>query len=234
MFLFFGIIPNRSQKIMNEIYLNKANLLIDLFPLSLVSFAIAVFLRISGTSGTLYNAERAGFQLALIFSLPIALLLNVFIRRTSQAYRIRSIIFVISCFVFLQQATNLVTFIYGAPVARLSSNITNDSAFVISENEKYTARWLHQYIPKNSYLQSDVGANLVNSQWNIFNNKPFIGQTSPFGIFKGSYIYLSTANLESGITRQIVGGLSKIRVPFDYLDQNFSVVYSSGGTRVYR
>jgi hypothetical protein len=83
-------------------------------------------------------------------------------------------------------------------------------------------------------LQSDITANLVNSQKNVFGVRPFSAQTAPFGIFLNSSVYLSKANLENGITRQTIGGLTAIRVPLDYLDQNLSVVYSSEGARVYR
>jgi hypothetical protein len=69
---------------------------------------------------------------------------------------------------------------------------------------------------------------------NIFDTRPYIDQIAPFGIFSGSYVYLSNTNLETGITRQGFGGLKNMQVPLDYLDQNLSVVYSSGGARVYR
>ena len=60
-----------------------------------------------------------------------------------------------------------------------------------------------------------------------------IKQLAPFALFNGSYVYLSKANLETGLTRQGGSGLS-FKVPLDYLDQNLSAVYSSGGARVYR
>jgi hypothetical protein len=69
---------------------------------------------------------------------------------------------------------------------------------------------------------------------NILEDRDFIDQTAPFGIFSGSYVYFSKANLEAGITRQSFGGLTNIQVPFDYLNQNLSIVYSSGSARVYR
>jgi hypothetical protein len=105
---------------------------------------------------------------------------------------------------------------------------------VISESEGNAAYWMHKNIPTNSILQSDATANLVNLQMNVFGTRAFIDQIAPFGIFSGSYVYLSKANLETGITRQSFGGLGNMQVPLEYLDQNLSVVYSSGGARVYR
>ena len=208
--------------------------LLDLIPLTSVSLLMAFVLRTSGTAGTYYNPERVGFQLALIFSLSVAILLERFISWTKQSRYLWLTLLLLSSFVFLQSATGLVGYIYGSPSSRLSSTISIDGSFVISENEKSAANWIDLNTPKNSYLQSDVTANLVNSQKNIFQVKPFIAQTTPFGFFLGSYIYLSKSNLESGITRQSIGKTTLTRVPFDFLDQNLSVVYSSGGARVYR
>jgi hypothetical protein len=208
--------------------------LLDLIPLTSVSLLMAFVLRTSGTAGTYYNPERVGFQLALIFSLSVAILLERFISWTKQSRYLWLTLLLLSSFVFLQSATGLVGYIYGSPSSRLSSTISIEGSFVISENEKSAANWIDLNTPKNSYLQSDVTANLVNSQKNIFQVKPFIAQTTPFGFFLGSYIYLSKSNLESGITRQSIGKTTLTRVPFDFLDQNLSVVYSSGGARVYR
>jgi hypothetical protein len=208
--------------------------LLDLIPLTSVSLLMAFVLRTSGTAGTYYNPERAGFQLALIFSLSVAILLERFISWTKQSRYLWLTLLLLSSFVFLQSSTGLVGYVYGSPSSRLSSTISLDGSFVISENEKSAANWIDLNTPKNTYLQSDVTANLVNSQKNIFQVKPFIAQTTPFGFFLGSYIYLSKSNLESGITRQSIGNITLTRVPFDFLDQNLSVVYSSGGARVYR
>jgi hypothetical protein len=109
-----------------------------------------------------------------------------------------------------------------------------NSSFVISENERRAADWIYNSVPKNSYLQSDNLANLANSQKNTYSPRLFIPQTAPFGLFTGSYIYLSNSNLKSGITSQSIGAYATFRVPFDYLEQNLFVVYSSGGARVYR
>jgi len=208
--------------------------MLDLIPLTLVSLLLALFLRTSATAGEFYNAERVAFQLALIFSLPISLLLERFIKWTKRSYRIWSSAFLLACFVFLQSATGLIGYIYGLPNSRISSLVGGERPFVISQNERNAADWIDQNVPKNSYLQSDVTANLVNTQKDIFETRPFIAQTAPFGIFMNSYVYLSKANLETGITRQSVGGLTAIKVPFDFLNNNLSVVYSSGGARVYR
>jgi hypothetical protein len=205
----------------------------EIIPLASVSLLFALFLRISGTGSAFYNPERAAFQLAFIFSISIAVLLEKSIKLTNRSQRVWGVVFLFSCFVFLQQATGLIGYIYGAPSARISSNISGDSIYIISKNEQIAAEWINQNTPKNSYLQSDDAARLVNSQKDIFEKKPFIKQIAPFAVLSGSYVYLSKANLQSGITHQGNFGF-KFRAPLDYLDQNLSVVYSSGGARVYR
>lgn len=209
-------------------------ILLDIFPILCVSFLLAVFLRTSGTNGVLYGPERAAFQLAFVFSLPIALLMESYLRRRKRFYRFGLTALLFSSFIFLQEATGLIGYIYGSQDARISSSMSPYSSFVISENERKAADWIYTSIPKNSYLQSDNLANMANSQKNTFFRRPFISQTAPFGLFTSSYIYLSNSNLESGITSQTIGGYGTFRVPFEYLEQNLSVVYSSGGARVYR
>jgi hypothetical protein len=203
-----------------------------MIPLASISLLLAAGLRISGTGSAFYNPERAAFQLAFIFSLSIALLLESLVRRSKAFQRACGTALLLSCFVFLQQATGLVGYIYGSPSSRISSGMSGDSIYIISRNEQNAADWINRSAPKNSILQSDNAAALVNSQYDIFDKKPFINQLAPFALFIGSYVYLSKANLETGIT-QGGSGLS-FKVPLDYLEQNLSAVYSSGGARVYR
>jgi uncharacterized membrane protein len=232
--LVFGLLPNRGRKKIEKYEPRLPNVLVELIPLAIVSFLFALNLRISGTSSGVYNPERAGFQLAFIFSLSIALLLEMFRSLKKSPRRFWATGLLISSFVFLQQSTGLIGYIYGTPSSRISSSIDIDMSFVISENERKAAEWLYKYKPKNSLLQGDTYSNLVKSHNDIFYTQPYIAQTAPFGLFVGSYIYFSKSNIESGISRQRAGRAISFRAPFDYLDQNLSVVYSSGGARVYR
>jgi hypothetical protein len=232
--IIFGKLYKRDLK---TLYYNKIDLhssSIDIFTLTCVSLSIAIFLRISASNIALYSPERVALQLAFIFSLPIATLIERIMGRSQLTDRIGLISLLFSSFIFLQQATGLIGYINGTSSSRISSNINEDRPFVISESEVKAAHWIYKNIPKDFRLQSDITANLVNTQFNIFETRPFIDQTSPFGIFRNSYVYLSKANLETGITRQSIGGLRNIQVPFDYLNQNHSTVYSSEGARVYR
>jgi uncharacterized membrane protein len=227
------LILKAQKKTINSLESNVPIVLTELILLASISLLLAINLRISGTGSAFYNPERAAFQLAFIFSISIALLLEGFVRRSKGCERACVTALSLSCFVFLQQATGLVGYIYGSPSSRISSGMSGDSIYIISRNEQNAADWINRNSPKNSILQSDDAAALVNSQYDIFEKKPVIKQIAPFALFNGSYVYLSKANLETGITRPGGIGLS-FKVPIDYLDQNLSAVYSSKGARVYR
>ena len=232
--LIFGYLNKKNRKLVYRSEIDSYSTLLDIFTLTCVSFLFAIFLRTSASNSALYGPERSAFQIAFIFSLPVAILIDRFMRRSDLTHRFGLITLLFSSFIFLQQATGLVGYIYGTTTSRISSSLNADRPFVISESEGNAAYWMHKNIPTNSILQSDATANLINLQMNIFGTRAFIDQIAPFGIFSGSYVYLSKANLETGITRQSFGGLGNMQVPLEYLDQNLSVVYSSGGARVYR
>jgi uncharacterized membrane protein len=224
----------KDKGTINPDEMRSQTVLLDIFTLTCASFLLAIFLRTSATNSTLFGPERTAFQLAFVFSLPVAMLIERIVRQTKFAHRIKLIALLFSSFIFLQQATGLIGYLNGKTSSRISSALSEDRPFVISESEWSAADWIHKNIPANSTLQSDITANLVNLRMNILEDRDFIDQTAPFGIFSGSYVYFSKANLEAGITRQSFGGRTNIQVPFDYLNQNLSVVYSSGSARVYR
>jgi uncharacterized membrane protein len=230
--LIFRNFLKKNKKTFHLYEIKLLPVLLDIFTLTFVAFSIAVFLRISATNNLLYSSERSAFQLAFIFSLPLAILIDRFMRLGKLTHRIGLIGLLFSIFIFLQQATGLISYINGTIDSRIG--IFLNRGFVISESEISAANWIYNNVPTKSILQSDLNANLVNLQMNIFEKRTFIDQTAPFGIFSGSYVYLSKNNLESGITRQSFGGITNIQVPFEYLNQNLSVVYSSRGARVYR
>jgi hypothetical protein len=230
--LISGYFTRRNTKNTNRNEIHLDTTLLDIFTLTCVSFLIAAFLRTSASNSALYGAERTALQLAFIFSLPVAILIDRFMRRSILTHRIGLIGLLFSSYIFLQQATGLTGYIYGTINSRIGLSLVR--GFEISENEVRAANWIYSNVPTNSTLQSDLNANLVNLRMNIFETRAFIAQTAPFGIFSGSYVYLSKANLETGITRQSFGVSKIMQVPLDYLNKNLSIVYSSEGARVYR
>ena len=109
--------------------------------------------------------------------------------------------------------------------------------FVISNEEKAASTWISTTLPASSFLQADSYAALVNLQNDQIPVDRQIPQIAPFGLVTNSYVYLSKANLKSGIAWCPILGtrtLVNFGLPMDYLKNNLSLVYSSGGSRVYR
>jgi uncharacterized membrane protein len=211
---------------------------LDALPLLFTSFFFAVLLRSSKTFSEFYNPERAAFQLALIFSLPVALTLERLINsRLKIVVGLTGFLLPFSSFIFLQQNSGLAGYLYGTPDARINNSVSANSHFIISEQERASADWVATNVPLSSYVQVDAHAVLSIIQSDLRSPKKIINQIAPYGIFKGSYVYLSQGNFLTGLVEESnVTGTSTVffAPPMDYLDKNLSLVYSSGGARVYR
>jgi len=211
---------------------------LDALPLLFTSFFFAVLLRSSKTFSEFYNPERAAFQLALIFSLPVALTLERLINsRLKIVVGLTGFLLPFSSFIFLQQNSGLAGYLYGTPDARINNSVSASSHFIISEQERASADWVATNVPLSSYVQVDAHAVLSIIQSDLRSPKKIINQIAPYGIFKGSYVYLSQGNFLTGLVEESnVTGTSTVffAPPMDYLDKNLSLVYSSGGARVYR
>jgi hypothetical protein len=139
-------------------------------------------------------------------------------------------------FIFVQQNSGLHEYLSGTPTARISNAVSGYSRFVISKEDQAASTWVSTKMPPTSFLQADFSALLGSVQNGKIPVTRQIPQIAPYGLLENSYVFLSTANLKSGIAscpasdRTIVN----FAVPVDYLDDNLSLVYSTGGSRVYR
>ena len=228
----------RKKRKLEEAHEVERNFWIDALPLLLISFLFAVILRSSKTFSEFYNPERAAFQLALVFSLPVALTLERLLRsRWRVIVGLTGFFLPFSSFVLLQQNSGLTGYIYGTPDARINNSVSASSHFIISEQERASADWVATNVPLSSYVQVDAHAVLPIIQSDLRSPKKIISQIAPYGIFKGSYVYISQGNFLTGLVEEsnVTGtGTVFFAPPIDYLDQNLSLVYSSGGARVYR
>jgi hypothetical protein len=216
---------------------NFQNIRVDLTAITLISLLLAIFLRISSSVANFYNPERVAFQLSFIFSLPIAIILERFFTRYSAKERMLWWILPISGFIFVQQNSGLNEYLSGTSNSRISNAAAPYIQFVISSEEKAASTWIGTTLPASSFLQADNYALLVNKQNDQIPAARQIPQIAPFGLLTNSYVYLSKANLRTGIaTCQILGSRTVVNfgLPMDYLNKNLSLVYSSGGSRVYR
>lgn len=217
---------------------NFQNIRVDLTAITLISLLLAIFLRISSSVANFYNPERVAFQLSFIFSLPIAIILERFFTRYSAKERMLWWILPFSGFIFVQQNSGLNEYLSGTSNARISNAVAPYSQFVISSEEKAASTWIGTTLPASSFLQADNYALLVNMQNDQIPAARQIPQIAPFGLLTNSYVYLSKANLRTGIAwcPIFLGSTTLVNfgLPMDYLNKNLSLVYSSGGSRVYR
>jgi hypothetical protein len=215
---------------------NFQNIRVDLTTITFVALLLAILLRISNTIAIFYNPERVAFQLSFIFSLPVAIILERFFTRYAGKERLLCWILPLCGFIFVQQNSGLHEYLSGTPTARISNAVSGYSRFVISKEDQAASTWVSTKMPPTSFLQADFSALLGSVQNGKIPVTRQIPQIAPYGLLENSYVFLSTANLKSGIAscpardRTIVS----FAVPVDYLDDNLSLVYSTGGSRVYR
>jgi hypothetical protein len=98
--LITGYFPKKNINNINRNEINLDTTLLDIFTLTCVSFSIAVYLRVAGSNSALYGPERVAFQLAFIFSLPIAILIDSFLRSSRLTHRIGLFALLFSSFIF--------------------------------------------------------------------------------------------------------------------------------------
>jgi len=230
------LVRRRAVEINHPMH-NFQNIRVDLTSITLISLLLAILLRISSSVANFYNPERAAFQLAFIFSLPVAIILERFFTRYSAKERMLWWILPFSGFIFVQHNSGLYEYLSGTSNSRISNAVAPYIQFVISNEEKAASTWISTTLPAGSFLQADKYAGLVNMQNDQIPVDRQITQIAPFGLLTNSYVYLSKANLKSGIAWCPILGtrtLVNFGLPMDYLKNNLSLVYSSGGSRVYR
>jgi uncharacterized membrane protein len=98
-----------------------------------------------------------------------------------------------------------------------------------------TATWIKNHAGPQSVVQTDEYGQLVMlsepAEYDL------IAEIVPAEVGRGSYIYLSTTDLRAGLTTVTADNgnvYTTYRTTESFFDQNFNVVYSTGGTRVYR
>jgi uncharacterized membrane protein len=210
----------------------------DAIPLLIIGLCLAILLRISGTIGAFYNPQRAAFQLAFIFAIPLAF----FLRYLSKVFvkRIRPLFFLAVLFssLLFHQSSALSTYFTGDLSSRISNATGNSYPFVSKKGSESAANFLAKFAKEDSAVNSDVHGTLaVSANYRISTKRSF-SQIAPFGIFEDSYVILSNSNLKTGVAEginlKVTNGLIFHVVPFDYYDKYLDVVYSSGESRVYR
>jgi len=226
-FLFFKFI--RTKSVYTRSFQNEG-VVLDLLSLSLFAFLLALISRISGTVSHFYNPERLGLQVYLIFALTFSLFLNYLSQFSRILIKIITSLLVFICLLQLIFATEMSGYLTGNLSARISNAKDVDQGFIISYEERKTAQQISLLLVNGSTIVADkrglLPFNQVNSQRRL---KIKVG-ANPYLYQQGDYVYISRANIVTGISYNSF----TIKTPIQYLDSNFDRVYVSDNTRVYR
>jgi uncharacterized membrane protein len=203
---------------------------------------LGVLLRSSGTLAFFYDPERAAIVTSMLVATPATMLLDDLVsQRASTALRgnwlSRVSLGVVTVYVAVLAvvATGLGTLLIGGQApASLSANDGNVENFTVSTPEFATAEWIRSRVTHPNIVQADLHGQLV------LLSRPgsydLIPEIMPSEVDKGAYIYLSQVNLAERISQANADDgqyYTTYRSNIGFFDQHFSVVYSTGTTRVY-
>jgi uncharacterized membrane protein len=214
----------------------------DLVGLAVTGLLIGAFLRFSGTLASFYNPERAAILTAILLAAPATLFLEDVVTRFATVARhyprsawIAGVAGVAYIVVLVMGATGLGSLFFGGPApGSLSAGDVNVQEFTVSTPELATAMWLSQHVRYPSIVQTDLYGQLV--MLSVPGDVYPIAEIVPPDVDQQAYIYLSTVNLDDGITQAAADNLayfSVYRSTIPFFNHNFYVVYSTGATRVY-
>ena len=205
---------------------------VDMFALGVAGLALGAVMRFSGTVAVFYNPERAALVTAMLTAFPITLLIN----RISDLFSKTTLMVLVllsGLLLIISSGLNAVV-VGGSPPSSLSNLGENYERFVVSSSEFGTAGWMQSHLGQKSLVQTDRYGQLVllsaPGAYNVF------PEIVPSEIDHRAFIYISSTNLDDGRAR---GGLenghdlSVYKSPIDFINSHFSVIYSTGETRVY-
>jgi hypothetical protein len=203
--------------------------LFELFGLTFAGLLFAVVVRSSPFIGSVYNLDRAAFQISLVWLLPFALFFEfVFAYKWSRVIAIWTLSIFAAGTLFTQ--LGLGTLYNATYVSKISSVNSVADATVISAEENFTTEWLCQRLSATDLLQSDSIANISSFKYPCKSDSLF--NISPFVLDQNAFIYSNRANTLSGVTYD--GFLfRRFNFPLDYIEQYYTPVYASDSTRLY-
>jgi hypothetical protein len=215
----------------------------DLVGLAVAGLMIGGFLRFSGTLAAYYSPVRAAIFTAILLSAPATLFLDdvvTFLYGFKTRFDKRLLLLsggagIAYLLVLVAGATGLGTLVFGgnAPGA-LSGKDVNAEDYSVTTSEQATAVWLRVNVHSPEAVQSDLFGHLVLlSEPGTYD---LLDEVMPEEVDVGSYIYLSTINLNDHLSQaeDLSGNYATTyRSTTAFFNRNFYVVYSNGSTRVY-
>lgn len=215
----------------------------DLVGLGVTGLLFGGLLRSSGTLASFYNPERAAIITAMLLAAPATMFLDDLVSWHNSAKKskqgrfgrlsFRAIVIYVA--ILVVGATGISALIVGGQApGSMSANDENVDDFTVSTPELATAVWLRHEVKSPDIVQADLHGQLV--LLSEPGSYDLINEIMPPEVDKVAYVYLSHVNLADKISQasadnQDYGTIYRSTIGF--FNQHFSVVYSTGATRVY-
>jgi uncharacterized membrane protein len=212
----------------------------DLIGLAVAGLVVGALSRFSGTLAAQYTPERAAIVVAILLAAPVTMFLDdlataiaVHGNPLSKASLAAGMGVVI---VYASWATGLGTLLFGGyPPGSLTGQGLNAQQFTVSTSEFATANWIRDHANSQDIVQTDLFGQLA--LLSVPGKYALVSEIVPPGVDVNSYVYLSTPNLRHLDSQAVTPDgsyYSQYRSTIAFFNENYSVVYSTGSTRVYR
>jgi len=210
---------------------HRSRINLDVVGIAFAVTALAGIARFSATLGSVFSPTRVILFTGICLALPVGLL----IQRIANKYRMLSYLSLsMLAIVLMADAVGLRALLAGGTLpASIVTTGENVERFVVTSEDFATAQWLSQ-LPVASLVQSDrYGALPLLSAPGVHG---LIRHLVPGITDKHAFVFASTVNVLHGRARggtRASSGVTVYRFPSDWFYENYSVVYSTGVTRVY-
>ena len=202
---------------------------LDFIALCIASYAIVFGALLIPYVAQIYNLPRLGLQSFVMLVIPIMMGFWFLLRKVKWAVPITAVVIVST----LGSQSGLIDqFTGGVQHMTLNQHGTMET-FYVKDDEIAAAQWLAVNNRPHIPVFADPMADLRLHQY------AGIGATNelifPNGIPKSSYVYLYDYETSPGYTYLAVGNLAVYyNTPTNWLNANKNLVFSAGGSRVYR
>jgi uncharacterized membrane protein len=202
--------------------------------LGLGSIVILILTRVSGTIAQAYNPQRAFLQLLIVLAIAICWM---FAQLGAKYKWTRPWILVIcsaSLGLSLLGATGVTGTVFGGgPASNLADNYEDYENFVVYGPDLSAAQWLLNEAPANALINADRYGELRLVTLDGERSGMF-GDVVPQTINQTAWVYATRTNLVDNIAESDTGAYTGVYAfPKQFLDSNFSVVYTNGTSEVF-
>jgi hypothetical protein len=204
---------------------------LDAIGLAFAGLVLGGVMRFSQNLAYFYSPARFAFMIGMLTVLPAAIVMHEAVIK----FRIQTFVICLTIAILLiTDSLGIGSVLVGGDLnASVSNQGETVERFTVSSRDFATAKWLDQ-VPQGHLVQVDRYGflTLLSSpgQYNI------ISQIVPGATDNQAYIFAYQVNIVNGRARGSMPGnaaLSTFRFPIDWYNHNYSIVFSTGRTRVY-